>query len=253
MTGFNNFIPMTISEDDAPKVESHINEFDGVKNFSFSKFLHDKSISSADKIAVVQAGENYSWRDIERGANKIAADLAEKNVRKGSHVAICGANSINWISSLRCSIISGANMTAEQIENLQRLMPNNHFMSSYGLSEMAPVSITEYNDNRENILNTVGKPVKNIKIKILEPDLKGIGEILVQGFNLMAGYYKLAPEEQPFDENGWLHTGDLGAIDENGYLHLTGRIKEIIIRGGENLGRSCLRLCKIKIRRLQRK
>ena len=51
------------------------------------------------------------------------------------------------VSSLRCSIISGANMTAEQIENLQRLMPNNHFMSSYGLSEMAPVSITKYNDN----------------------------------------------------------------------------------------------------------
>ena len=100
---------------------------------------------------------------------------------------------------------------------------------------MAPVSITKYDDSRENILYTVGKPVKNIKIKIFEPDSNGVGEILVQGFNLMTGYYKLAPEEQSIDADGWLHTGDLGAIDANGYLRLTGRIKEIIVRGGENI------------------
>ena len=51
----------------------------------------------------------------------------------------------------------------------------------------------------------------------------------------MTGYYKLRPEEQSIDAEGWLHTGDLGALDANGYLHLTGRIKEIIIRGGENI------------------
>ena len=139
------------------------------------------------------------------------------------------------VSSLRCSIISGAHITAAQLENLQRLMPNNHFLSSYGLSEMAPVSITAYDDSRENILHTVGKPVKNIRIKIAAPNQNGVGEIFVQGFNLMTGYYKLAPEEQTIDADGWLHTGDLGALDANGYLRLTGRIKEIIVRGGENI------------------
>ena len=138
-------------------------------------------------------------------------------------------------SSLRCSIISGARATETQIKIFQKLMPNDHFMSSYGLSEPAPVSITAYGDSLENILHTVGKPVKNIRIKIDKPDSEGIGEILVQGFNLMTGYYKLRPEEQTIDAEGWLHTGDLGKLDANGYLHLTGRIKEIIIRGGENI------------------
>ena len=84
-------------------------------------------------------------------------------------------------------------------------------------------------------MRTVGKPVKNIKIKIFNPDSQGVGEILVQGFNLMTGYYKLNFDEQAIDAQGWLHTGDLGTFDEQGYLRLTGRIKEIIIRGGENI------------------
>ena len=134
MTGFDNFIPMTISEDDAPKVESNINEFEGVKNFSFSKFLHDKAISDADKIAVVQAGENYSWRDIERGANKIAADLAEKNVRKGSHVAICGSNSINWILTFfavqklgAIAVLMNFNLSAHEISKIIDYTDVTHF------------------------------------------------------------------------------------------------------------------------------
>ena len=114
-------------------------------------------------------------------------------------------------------------------------MPANHFLTSYGLSEMAPVSITNYNDSLENILSTVGRPIKIISIKINEPNEKGEGEILIRGFNLMLGYYKLSLNEQPIDEDGWLHTGDLGAINKGGYLEFKGRIKEIIIRGGENI------------------
>ena len=145
------------------------------------------------------------------------------------------------VSSLRCTIISGAAATVAQLEKFHRVMPNNHFLSSYGLSEMAPVSITDYNDSVENILHTVGKPVKNIKIKIVDREtctdcsVGEVGEILVQGFNLMTAYYKLDADEQPIDAGGWLHTGDLGSLDANGYLHLTGRIKEMIIRGGENI------------------
>ena len=139
------------------------------------------------------------------------------------------------LSSLRCTIISGAASTEAQIKMFRENMPNNHFLSSYGLSEMAPVSITNYDDTDEHFLHTVGRPVKNIKIKILNPDSNGVGEILVQGFNLMTCYYKLSEDDQSIDAEGWLHTGDLGSLEADGYLKLTGRIKELIIRGGENI------------------
>ncbi len=133
------------------------------------------------------------------------------------------------LATLRGTIISGAAATKAQIEQFQHCMPNNNFFSSYGLSEMAPVSITPYGDAHEHVTGTVGKPVRNIEITVKN------GEILVQGFNLMVGYYKVPIEDQAIDEDGWLHTGDLGSIDDEGYLHLTGRLKELIIRGGENI------------------
>lgn len=145
------------------------------------------------------------------------------------------------LSSLRCTIISGAAATEAQIKLFRKHMPNNHFLSSYGLSEMAPVSITTYDDTEEHLLYTVGKPVKNIEIKIVDrktgADCKvgEVGEILIQGFNLMTCYYKLDSADQSIDGDGWLHTGDLGSLQADGYLRLDGRIKELIIRGGENI------------------
>ena len=145
------------------------------------------------------------------------------------------------LSSVRCTIISGAAATKAQILMFKENLPNDHFMSSYGLSEMAPVSISTYGDSDEHLLTTVGKPVDNIQVQIrdLETGEKCAtgtsGEILVQGFNLMTGYYKTDIESQSIDDMGWLHTGDLGFLDEEGYLHLSGRLKELIIRGGENI------------------
>lgn len=147
----------------------------------------------------------------------------------------------DMLSSVRCTIISGAAATEAQIERFKEAMPNDHFLSSYGLSEMAPVSITEYEDSDEHVLHTVGKPVRNIEITIIDMEtgrecLPGIeGEICIQGYNLMTGYYKVALDDQSIDLDGWLHTGDLGFMDDEGYLHLSGRIKELIIRGGENI------------------
>ena len=114
-------------------------------------------------------------------------------------------------------------------------------MIAYGLSEMAPVSVTLYDDTDDHKLHTVGKQVENISIRILDratgkPCPAGTaGEVLVQGFNLMTGYYKLPMEDQGIDADGWLHTGDMGILDEDGYLTLCGRYKELIIRGGENI------------------
>ena len=145
------------------------------------------------------------------------------------------------LSSLRCTILSGAAATREQIEAFRKALPGDNFLSSYGLSEMAPVSTLPYGDSLENCIETVGKPMSRIKLKIADP-VTGMeltsgesGEILVRGDNLMTGYYRVRVEDQSIDGEGWLHTGDLGYLREDGYLCLSGRLKELIIRGGENI------------------
>ncbi len=151
------------------------------------------------------------------------------------------AFSADKFSSLRCTIISGSAATEAQIRMFRKNLPNDHFISAYGLSEMAPVSTTEYEDTIEHVLHTVGKPLEHIMIKIAalesgtECKAYEEGEILVQGFHLMGGYYKVPIEDQTIDGEGWLHTGDLGYLDEEGYVHFTGRLRDLIIRGGENI------------------
>ncbi|MCR5383992.1 MAG: acyl--CoA ligase [Saccharofermentans sp.] len=145
------------------------------------------------------------------------------------------------VSSLRSTILSGALASPSQVEMLMKYFPNDHFAAAYGLSEMAPVSITDYEDPQERIMHTIGKPIEGIDIRIYdnaenrECPVGRSGEIQVQGFNLMSCYYKADLDLQSIDEDGWLHTGDIGYMDEDGYLHFTGRIKDIIIRAGENI------------------
>jgi long-chain acyl-CoA synthetase len=95
----------------------------------------------------------------------------------------------------------------------------------YGLTETAPViSVNRLADNE---LGTVGTPVRGVQVRIAND-----GEVLVKGPNVMLGYYKLPPEEQPFDDEGWLCTGDVGEIDARGHLRITDRKKEIFKTSG---------------------
>jgi fatty-acyl-CoA synthase len=88
---------------------------------------------------------------------------------------------------------------------------------------------------------TVGKPWPDIELKIVDRNTGEVcpagtdGEILVRGFSLMGGYYRIGLEDQAIDADGWLHTGDRGLMDGEGYLRLLGRYKELILRGGENV------------------
>lgn len=145
------------------------------------------------------------------------------------------------VASVRGTTLAGAATTAAQMKLFREKMPNNHFFVAYGLSEMARVSMTVYGDTDEHLYHTVGLPVNGIQIKVVnmttgkECAQGEVGEVCVQDSQLMTGYYKVPIEDQPIDQNGWLHTGDLGFFNPDGYLTLSGRIKELIIRGGENI------------------
>ena len=139
--------------------------------------------------------------------------------------------------------IVGGGFTSEQEFNfLEKKYGKGKFMNGYGQTECSPMISLVYPDSpKEKQKSTVGTPMEDIEIKIMDVNTKKIipssekGEILVKGYNVFNGYYKLDKEHQPFDKDGYLHTGDLGHFDDDGYLVLNGRIKDIIIRKGENI------------------
>ncbi len=145
------------------------------------------------------------------------------------------------VKTLRCSMVGGAAITESQLLELREKMPGNHFMPIYGMSEISPISMVKYEDSEKHITQTVGKPVDEIKIEIRNPSTgekcpTGTeGEIVVKSKNALVCYYKLSIDKQAIDKDGWIPTGDLGVLEEDGYLRITGRCKELIIKGGENI------------------
>lgn len=109
-----------------------------------------------------------------------------------------------------------------------------NIIEGYGLTETSPV--VTYNLEKIKHLNSAGKVLPDVNLKILEPDQKGVGEILIKGPNVMLGYYKHETATQEILKDGWFYSGDLGYIDKNGYLYITGRKKEIIVlSSGKNI------------------
>lgn len=145
------------------------------------------------------------------------------------------------VMSVRVSGLGGAATSEGQMLYLQSKFPNTHFANVYGMSENAAISVTRYQDSIKHITTTVGKPIPNLEIEIrdlstgLPLGLGKSGEVCVRSNTMVVCYYNLDIEAQPIDENGWLKTGDLGVLDEEGYLSLVGRVKELIIRNGENI------------------
>lgn len=147
------------------------------------------------------------------------------------------------LSSLRTGIVAGAACNIEVMKKIVKDMNMNEVIVAYGQTEASPcITSTRINDPLELRVSTVGRALPGVEVKIFDPETKSEvspgsqGEICVRGYNVMKGYYKM-PEAtaSAIDDEGWLHTGDLGIMDENGYCRITCRIKEIIIRGGENI------------------
>ncbi|GAB4311105.1 MAG: AMP-binding protein [Promethearchaeota archaeon] len=145
-------------------------------------------------------------------------------------------------SSLRTGIIAGAPCPPPVLEGIINVLTMPDIVIGYGLTEASPIiTLTSPDDDFDHRINSVGRPIPDIEVKIVDEDMREVpvgedGELVVRGPNVMKGYFK-DPERtaQAIEPDGWLHTGDLARVDEEGYFKITGRIKDMIIYGGFNV------------------
>jgi long-chain acyl-CoA synthetase len=133
---------------------------------------------------------------------------------------------------LRIMVSGAAPMDPMVIEGFVNL--GIEFLEGYGLTETSPV--VSCNPLGKIKIGSIGIPIPGVEVRIDNPDHEGIGELLVRGDNVMQGYYKNPESTEQVLRDGWLATGDLGKIDEDGYISITGRAKDVIVtRGGKNV------------------
>ena len=147
------------------------------------------------------------------------------------------------LTSLRGGIMAGSPCPPETMAEVMEKMYMRDITICYGLTETSPVfTQTSAEDDIEHKCGTVGKRHPACAVRVIDPTDGHIcgpgekGELCCKGFNVMKGYYKMPDATaEAIDEDGYLHSGDLGEVDEDGYYRVTGRIKDMIIRGGENI------------------
>jgi long-chain acyl-CoA synthetase len=139
-------------------------------------------------------------------------------------------------SSLRSVTVSGTQVTPQMIEHVRRAFPSTvrNAGTIYGMTEAGGTLTIATGRDMQSRPGTVGRPLPVVELKINNPDDSGKGEIVARSPTNMTGYLA-NPDPSVIDSGGWLHTGDIGRIDDEGYLFIEGRIKDVIIRGGENI------------------
>ncbi len=146
-------------------------------------------------------------------------------------------------SYMRIGIMAGANCPADLMKKATQVMNMKEIVSVYGQTEASPgCTMSSYYDSLEVRTETVGSAFAHVECKIVDPETgedcpDGVnGEFVARGYNIMKGYYKMPKATAgAIDENGWLHTGDLACRTPEGNYLITGRLKDMIIRGGENI------------------
>ncbi len=147
------------------------------------------------------------------------------------------------LSSLRTGVMAGSPCPIEIMKKVQSLMNMKEISICYGMTETSPVSVqTKIGTPLEKQISTVGTVMDHLEVKIIDPQTGAIlprgeqGELCTRGYSVMLKYWN-NPEAtaQVIDQNNWLHSGDLATMDDEGYVNITGRIKDLIIRGGENI------------------
>src|SRR3989440_1945779 len=146
-------------------------------------------------------------------------------------------------SALRTGIMAGSPCPAEGMKKGQSKLTMPQVTIMYGMTETSPVSTqTTLDDPLEKQTGTVGRIHPHVEIKIVDPESGSVvprgtpGELCTRGYNVMLGYWNNAEAtRESIDAGRWMHTGDLATMDDDGYLNIVGRIKDMIIRGGENI------------------
>ncbi|MGZ7095128.1 MAG: AMP-binding protein [Methanobacterium sp.] len=147
------------------------------------------------------------------------------------------------LSSLRTGIMAGSTCPIEAMKKVMQDMYMKDVTIVYGLTEGSPgFTQTSVDDPVEIKVETVGRKLPECEVKLVDPETGEdigpgtVGEICSRGYNVMKGYYKMPDKTaEAIDEDGWLHSGDLATVDEDGNYTIVGRIKDMIIRGGENI------------------
>ena len=147
------------------------------------------------------------------------------------------------LGSLRTGIMAGSPCPVEVMKQVQERMGAHEVGICYGMTETSPVSTqTATDDTIDRRCGTVGRIMPHVEVKIIDPDTGAItlrgtaGEFCTRGYSVMTGYWE-NPEKtaEAIDGGRWMHTGDLAVMDDEGYVNIVGRIKDMIIRGGENV------------------
>ena len=146
------------------------------------------------------------------------------------------------LASLRTGIMAGSPCPIEVMKRVISDMNMQEVTIAYGMTETSPVSFqSSTQDPVERRVSTVGRIQPHIEVKIVDTDGRIVprgqpGELLTRGYSVMLGYWgDTAKTAEAIDRNGWMHTGDLAVIDDEGYCNIVGRLKDMVIRGGENI------------------
>lgn len=147
------------------------------------------------------------------------------------------------LSSLRTGIMAGSLCPTEVMKNVINKMNMKEVQIAYGMTETSPVSTqTGATDPLEKRVTTVGRTQPHLESKIIDPSTGGIlargeiGELCTRGYSVMLRYWNNDKgTQEAIDEAGWMHTGDLASMDDEGFIKIEGRIKDMVIRGGENI------------------
>lgn len=156
------------------------------------------------------------------------------------------------ISTLRLGMIAGSVSSEDLIRDVMKGLNIKEINNAFGQTETLGVTQTIIYDGNDPKINTVGKPIEGVKLKICDVNtgkelpINSKGELYVKTPYSMMGYYNDVEETNKTMVDGWIRTGDIGFIDEDGYLSITGRFKDVIIRGGENISPSEIEQCLIK-------
>jgi len=145
------------------------------------------------------------------------------------------------LSSLRLAVTGAASIPVELIHRMRKELEFETVITAYGLTESCGVvTMCRLDDDPETIATTSGRAIPDVEVRIVDPDGRELppnepGEIVVRGYNVMKGYFDAEEEtREAIDAEGWLHTGDIGTLDERGYIKITDRLKDMFIVGGFN-------------------